>query len=55
MSKKFLMSAPTAAAARSGALFRPPAAAGLVGLAFDPDHGKNQDDPHALAWSGIPG
>jgi hypothetical protein len=49
------MSAPTAAAARSGALFRSPPAAGLVGLAFDSDYGKDQDDAHAFAWSAVPG
>jgi hypothetical protein len=47
------ISAPPAAAAGSSALFRPPAVAGLIRLAFDSDHRKDQDNPHALAWSAI--
>jgi hypothetical protein len=47
------MSAPAAAAARSGAFFRSAAIAGFVGLAFDPDDGKDQDRPHAFAWYAI--
>jgi hypothetical protein len=47
------MSAPTATAAGSGAFFRPAATAGFIGVAFDPDDGKDQDGPHASAWRAI--
>jgi hypothetical protein len=47
--------ASTATAAGSGTLFRTAAAAGLVGRAFDPDDGQDQDGCHAYAWSAIHG
>src|ERR1700733_15902706 len=43
------VSAPTATAARGRTLFRSASAAGFVGLALDPDDGKDQDGPHAFA------
>jgi hypothetical protein len=45
--------ASTPATARGGTLFRSTAAAGFVGLAFDPDDRKDQDGPHAFAWGAI--
>jgi hypothetical protein len=47
--------APTATATRGRTFFRTAATAGLVGLAFDPDDGEDQDNPHAFACSAIRG
>jgi hypothetical protein len=38
-----------AAAARRCSLFWPAATTGFIGMAFDPDHGKNQDGGRASA------
>src|SRR6516165_7768081 len=46
-------SAPATAAARSGTLFRSSTATGFLGLALDPDDGKDQDDSHAFARDAI--
>lgn len=44
------MSGSTAATTpRRGTLFRSAAAAGLLGFAFDPDDGEDQDGPHGSA------
>src|ERR1700736_1736513 len=48
-----LLLAPAATSPRSRPLFRTAAAAGFIGLAVDPDHGKYQDGAHAIARSGI--
>jgi hypothetical protein len=45
--------APTATAAGGGTFFRSAAAAGLVGVTFDSDDGKDQDGSRAFAWSAI--
>jgi hypothetical protein len=47
--------APTATAAGSRTFFRSTATAGFIGVAFDPNDGENQYDPHAFAWSPIHG
>jgi hypothetical protein len=44
---------PAATTPRSRPLFRTAAAAGFIGLAVDPDDGKNQDGAHAIARSGV--
>jgi hypothetical protein len=51
--KKALSSATTAARRRT--LFRPATTAGFVGLALDPDDGKNQNSTHAFARSAVHG
>jgi hypothetical protein len=38
-----------AAATRRCSLFRPAATIGFIGMALDPDHGKNQDCGRAVA------
>jgi hypothetical protein len=55
MSKCPMSGAPTATAAGGRTFFRSAATAGFIGVAFDPDDGEDQDDPHAFAWSPIHG
>jgi len=50
---KCLNLAPAATSSRSRPLFRAAATAGFIGLAVDPDGGKNQDGTHTLTRSGI--
>jgi len=45
--------APTATATGCRPLFRSTPVAGLAGLTFDADNGKDQYGPQAIAWSAI--
>jgi hypothetical protein len=49
------MSAPAATTAWGGAFFRSAATVGSIGLAFDPDDGKDQQGSHVFAGSAIHG
>ena len=45
--------APAATAAWGRTFLRPASVAGLVGVAFNPDNGKDQYGSKAFAWSAI--
>jgi hypothetical protein len=51
--KRPLSGAPAAAASGRRTFFRPASVAGLVGIAFNPDNGKDQYGSQAIAWSAI--